>query len=94
MSGQTEQTQVDAQLNALLEGLTPTEAAMRLAVLRNRGAARLHQLARAEATARKGEPTWPAWAQLQNTARTLVLQSSTCRDLAARLQTQPDDTTA
>jgi hypothetical protein len=75
----------DAQLAALVEGLEPAAAAAALAVLLNRAAGRLHQLARAEATARKGQPDWPAWAQLQNAARTAVLQSSTCRDLAARL---------
>jgi hypothetical protein len=46
---------------------------------------RLHNVARAEATARKNQPDWPAWAQLQNAARSLVLQASTCRDLALRL---------
>jgi len=40
---------------------------------------------RAEAGARKDQPDWPLWAQLQNASRSLVLQASTCRDLAARL---------
>jgi hypothetical protein len=84
-AGREEQTRADAQLSALLEGLAPHEAALRLAVLINRAAVRLHTLGRSGASARKGQPSWPAWAQLQNAARTLVLQSSTCRDLAARL---------
>jgi hypothetical protein len=45
----------------------------------------LHTLARTEAARRKDTPGWPAWAQLQNAARSLVLQASTCRDLARRL---------
>jgi hypothetical protein len=54
-------------------------------MLANRTVARLHALSRAEAAARKDQPDWPAWAQLQNASRTLVLQASTCRDLALRL---------
>ena len=75
----------DAAIEALLEGLAPAAAAQALAVLLNRAAARLHTLSRAEAGARKEQPDWPAWAQLQNASRSLVLQASTCRDLAARL---------
>ena len=69
----------------LVEGLPPEEAAQVLAQLVNRAAARLHALSRGEASARKEQPDWPQWAQLQNAARALVLQASTCRDLAARL---------
>jgi hypothetical protein len=54
-------------------------------MLANRTVARLHALSRAEAAAHKDQPDWPAWAQLQNASRTLVLQASTCRDLALRL---------
>lgn len=75
----------DALLEALLEGQAPDEAAHVLAQLINRAAARLHTLSRAEATARKEQPDWPQWAQLQNAARALVLHASTCRDLASRL---------
>jgi len=75
----------DAVLETLLEGLAPEEAGQALAQLINRAAARLHSLSRAEATARKEQPDWPQWAQLQNAARALVLQASTCRDLASRL---------
>jgi hypothetical protein len=77
--------EADAALAQLTDGLGPAEAALALAVLANRTAARLHALSRTEAAARKEQPEWPAWAQLQNATRTLVLQASTCRDLASRL---------
>jgi hypothetical protein len=79
------QSQADARVAEAIDGLEPDAAAHMLAVLANRAATRLHGLTRGEATARRGQPTWPAWAALQNAARTLVLQSSTCRDLAGRL---------
>ena len=75
----------DALLKSLVEGVPAEEAALRLASLLNRAAARLHTLARAESAARKEQPDWPTWAQLQNASRALVLQASTCRDLAQRL---------
>jgi hypothetical protein len=75
----------DNLIDALLDGLGPEASAVALAGLINRAAGRLHTLGRAEASARKDQPEWPAWAQLQNASRALVLQSSTCRDLAARL---------
>ncbi len=84
-SGRDYQAEADAALSRLGEGLAPHEAAAALSVLANRAAARLHTLARSEAAARKEQPDWAAWAQLQNAARNLVLQASTCRDLAARL---------
>jgi hypothetical protein len=87
--GRDYQAEADRHVAAVTDGLEPDQAVLALAVLANRTAARLHALARADATARKGQPTWPAWASLQNAARTLVLQASTCRDLARRL-TQPD----
>jgi hypothetical protein len=79
------QAEADAYLAALAGGLEPQEATLALAVLANRTVARLHGLARTESSARKDQPDWPVWAQLQNASRTLVLQASTCRDLAARL---------
>jgi hypothetical protein len=79
------QAEADAYLATLTEQLPADQAALALAVVIGRAAARLHTLARAEASGRKGAPSWPAWAGLQNAARTLVLNSSTCRDLAARL---------
>jgi len=79
------QSAADGQLESLTEGLPAEEAALALAVLANRAATRLHNLTRGEALARKGEPSWAGWAGLQNAARALVLQTSTCRDLAAKL---------
>jgi hypothetical protein len=79
------QAEADAALGQLTDGLAPELAARAVAILANRSAARLHALTRAEATARKDTPDWPGWAQLQNAARTMVLQASTCRDLALRL---------
>ncbi|HLZ29735.1 MAG TPA: hypothetical protein VKV73_20645 [Chloroflexota bacterium] len=79
------QTRADALLGGLADGLAPADAALALAVLLNRAGARLHTLTRGEAGARKDQPDWPAWAQLQNASRTVVLHASTCRDLAARL---------
>jgi hypothetical protein len=83
------QSEPEAVIAELVAGLSSEEAAQRLAVLVNRGVARLHALARAEATARKGAADWPVWAQLQNASRSLVLQASTCRDLANRLVASP-----
>jgi len=79
------QREADELLAQVSEGLAPEEAALALAVLVNRAVTRLHNLSRGEASARKDQPDWPTWAQLQNAARSLVLQASTCRDLAARL---------
>jgi hypothetical protein len=80
---------VQAEADALIKELTaeagPEEAAYAVAVLVNRSAAELHRLTKGEATARRGAPDWGAWAALQNTARALVLQSSTARDGAAKL---------
>jgi hypothetical protein len=79
------QAEADAALGQLADGLSAEEAALALAVLANRTAARLHGLSRNAASERRDGPDWGAWAQLQNAARTMVLQASTCRDLAARL---------
>jgi hypothetical protein len=75
----------DATLGAALDGLDAVAASQLLAALANRAAVRLHGLTRGEAASRKGQADWAAWAALQNAARTLVLQSSTCRDFAGRL---------
>ena len=75
----------DALLAQLTDALGPAETAVALAVLANRTAARLHTLSRTAALERKEQPDWPVWAQLQNATRTMVLQASTCRDLATRL---------
>ncbi len=84
---------VQAEADRLIKGLEAelgAEAAVyAVAVLANRAAAELHRLAKSEATARKGTPEWGTWAALQNSARKLVLDSSTARDGAARLAGRP-----
>jgi hypothetical protein len=79
------QAVADQALDELVANRAPEETALALAVLVNRAVTRLHNLSRAEAAARKEQPDWPVWAQLQNASRSLVLQASTCRDLATRL---------
>ena len=85
MSSRDYQSEADGFLHTLTDGLQPDEAARALAILAHRTVTRLHNLSRIEATARKDQHDWPAWAQLQNASRTLILQASTCRDLALRL---------
>ena len=79
------QAAADQALDGLVANGAPEETALALAVLVTRAVTRLHNLSRAEAAARKEQPDWPVWAQLQNASRSLVLQASTCRDLASRL---------
>jgi hypothetical protein len=88
------QASPDNLIDALLVGLSPDQSAVALANLLNRAGARLHTLARAQAAAHKEQQAWPAWAQLQNASRGLVLQTSTCRDLAARLPADPPSASA
>jgi len=78
----------DAILGPVVDDLPPEAAAQALAQLVNRASARLHVLSRNQAAARKDQADWPQWAQLQNAARALILQASTCRDLASRLGTR------
>jgi hypothetical protein len=82
------QTTVDRLIRELQEGLPPEQAVYVVAVLANRSAAELHKLARAQATATKGEPAWGTWASLQNAARRLVLDAASARDGAAKLAGQ------
>jgi hypothetical protein len=80
------QSEADAALARLVAELEPSEAALALAVLLRRTATRLHGLARERSSAVRGEADWPSWAGLQNAARSVLLQASTCRDLAAKLR--------
>jgi hypothetical protein len=79
------QSEADEILAKATDGLSPDESALLLIVLVNRAATRLHNLARAEAAARKGAADWPSWAALQNATRAIVLQASSARDLAAKV---------
>ena len=79
------QARVDALIRDLQQGLDAEQAVYIVAVLANRSAAELHRLAKAQATATKGEPAWGSWASLQNAARRLVLDATSARDGAAKL---------
>ena len=79
------QAEADRLIKTLQADLGTEAAVYAVAVLANRAAAELHRLAKGEATTRKGTPEWGTWAALQNSARKLVLDSSTARDGAARL---------
>jgi hypothetical protein len=79
------QARLDRQIADLLADLPPDEAVYVAAVLVNRAATELHKRVRQEAGQRRGSESWGSWAGLQNTARALVLQSSSARDAAAGL---------
>jgi hypothetical protein len=79
------QSHADQLLGKLLTDVGPEEAVYATAVLVNRAATELHKRVRAGANERRGTQAWGTWAGLQNGARNLVLQSSTCRDNAAAL---------
>jgi hypothetical protein len=83
------QASVDRLIRELQEGLDPEQATYVVAVLASRSAAELHKLARAQATATKGESAWGGWASLQNAARRLVLDAASARDGAAKLAGHP-----
>ena len=76
---------VERVLSELLAGLSEEEAVYVAALLAHRAATELHKRARQAAGQRKGQASWASWAALQNAARGLVLQSSTCRDGAAAI---------
>lgn len=77
--------EADRLIRELQAGLDAEQAVYAVAVLANRSAAELHRLAKAQATATRGTPSWGGWAALQNAARKLVLDATAARDSAARL---------
>jgi hypothetical protein len=79
------QARVDRLIRELQDGLDADQAVYLVAVLASRSATELHKLARAQASATKGEPSWGSWASLQNAARRLVLDAASARDGAAKL---------
>jgi hypothetical protein len=79
------QAAADRLIQQIQAGLDPAQAVYVVAVLANRSATELHKLARAQATATKGEAAWGGWASLQNAARRLVLDAASARDGAAKL---------
>jgi hypothetical protein len=83
------QAEADRLIRELQQGLDPAQANYVVSVLAARSAAELHRLAKAQATATKGEPAWGSWAALQNAARRLVLDAAPAREAAARLVGKP-----
>jgi hypothetical protein len=83
------QAKVDALIRELQTDLDDVQAVYMVALLANRAAAELHRLAKAQATATKGEAAWGSWASLQNAARRLVLDATSARDGAAKLAGRP-----
>ncbi len=75
----------EAALADLLATSPGEERARLLANGLNRTAAALHRLARDEASARKGDRSWSAWAKLVNASRNAVLAASMCREVATTL---------
>lgn len=80
--------EIEAAIKQTLEHSRPAEAALRLAAIANRATAALHQLARKEASARKGQSDWGRWASLSNVSRDAVLRTATCRQTARNLEDQ------
>ena len=79
----------DNLIGALVDGLGPEAAAVALAGLVNRAAGRLHALSRAEASAHKGQPEWPAWARLSVCSRPAARLSRPARATAAASGSRP-----
>ena len=79
------QARVDALLREQTADSSPEEATYLLTLIANRAASELHRLTRQEASKRRESDEWGNWAALQNASRNVVLQTSTCRDLAARI---------
>lgn len=77
--------EIEAAIKETLENPRSAEAALRLAAIANRATTALHQLARKEAAARKGQPDWGRWASLTNVSRDAVLRTATCRQTAKAL---------
>lgn len=76
---------VEQAIKATIASPDRARAALVLASIANRATAALHQLARTEATARKGAPDWGRWASLTNASRDAVLRTATCRQTATQL---------
>jgi hypothetical protein len=76
---------VEAAIKQATSSENHAEGALILAAIANRATAALHQLARSEANARKGQPDWGRWASLVNASRDAVLRTATCRQTANQL---------
>jgi hypothetical protein len=67
----------------------PRQAVADLTAIVNRGIIELHKVARAEANAQRGQPTWGAWARLANAVRGSVLAIATVRDSLKNMASLP-----
>ncbi len=70
--------------------LPPAVAAQRLAAICRRAAIALHQVARVESEAHRGQPDWAAWAKLFNASRDAVVRTTALRDAASVLTDRTD----
>src|SRR2546427_11730803 len=77
--------EVEAAIKQAIGSNNRAEGAFLLAAIANRATAALHQVARSEASARKGQPEWGRWASLVNASRDAVLRTATCRQAASQL---------
>ncbi|HLZ09575.1 MAG TPA: hypothetical protein VKT80_13355, partial [Chloroflexota bacterium] len=77
--------EVETAIKAALASSNRAEATLILASIANRAAAALHQVARSEATSRKGQPDWGRWAALSNVSRDAVLRTAAGRQTANQL---------
>ena len=77
--------EVEAAIKRAIERNNRAEGAFLLAAIANRATAALHQLARGESSARKGQVDWGRWASLTNASRDAVLRTATCRQTANQL---------
>ncbi|HZT08918.1 MAG TPA: hypothetical protein VFC51_17985 [Chloroflexota bacterium] len=87
----SDDTSVDAIERAIrrLAQQPPERAAFDLGAVTNRAIIELHNVARKEASARRGASDWGAWARLANAARSGVLQIAAVRDSLKSLPTSP-----
>jgi|SRR4051794_12255939 len=72
-----------AQIEDAIRALGTSEsrqAVADLTAVANRAIIELHRVARAESSARRGQPDWGSWAKLANAVRGSVLQVATVRD--------------
>jgi hypothetical protein len=77
--------EVEAAIKAAIANPNRIEATVQLASIANRATAALHQVARSEATARKGQSDWGKWAGLVNISRDAVLRTAASRQTATQL---------
>lgn len=71
--------EIDAAIRSMRGG-PPEQAAIDLVAIANRAIIELHNVARSEASRRRGTPEWGQWARLANAARSGVLQIAAVRD--------------